>query len=97
MTALLDRPSLFDAVDPAIARRALATSAVARRHRRGAEQVAAVGGGGTLEAVVSGVWEALSAHRAAQCLVCGGQMVPRCDAAGRPRGGRCADCGATLG
>ncbi len=97
-TALLERPgSLFESViDPAVAQRALAASAVAQR-RAAAEQAAAVGGRVTLEAAVFSAWEALSTHRTATCIVCDGHMHPRYGAQGRPVGGRCADCGSTLG
>ena len=61
-----------------------------------------VGGGGraTLEEVLSGAWEGLVAGRAVGCLVCGSQqgLKPRYGASGpAPVGGRCADCGSTLG
>jgi len=55
-------------------------------------------GGATLETAVVRVWEDLIAHRSVACLVCGGQMKPRYGASGMsPVGGRCADCGSTLG
>jgi hypothetical protein len=82
-----------DAVDPAIAQRALAASAVARR----AAAASSVSDGTTLEAAVSGAWEVLVAHRVVSCVVCGGAMAPRYGAAGTPLGGRCADCGSSLG
>jgi hypothetical protein len=52
----------------------------------------------TLESVVVRVWEDLIAHGSVACLVCGGRMKPRYGASGMsPVGGRCADCGSTLG
>ncbi len=97
MSVVADRPSLFDSpIDPAVAQRALAASAVAQG-ARSYEKAVAVGGRVTLEATVIGVWEALSAHRVAPCLVCGGRMAPRYGAASKPLGGRCSDCGSTFG
>jgi len=44
----------------------------------------------TLDDLLTGVWEGLSARRAVPCPVCAGEMEP-VDA-----GGRCGECGATL-
>ena len=55
-------------------------------------------GGPTLESVITRAWEGLGAHRGVGCPVCGGHMAPRYGASGiAPVGGRCADCGTTLG
>lgn len=55
-------------------------------------------GGPTLEGVITGAWEGLAAHRGVGCPLCGGHMAPRYGASGmEPVGGRCADCGTTLG
>jgi hypothetical protein len=55
-------------------------------------------GGPTLEGAITRAWEGLAAHRGVGCPVCGGQMAPRYGAAGAaPVGGRCHDCGSTLG
>lgn len=55
-------------------------------------------GGPTLEGVIVRAWEGLAAHRGVGCPLCGGHMAPRPRASGlEPVGGRCADCGATLG
>jgi len=55
-------------------------------------------GGPTLEGVIVRAWEGLTAHRGVGCPLCGGHMAPRYGASGtEPVGGRCADCGTTLG
>lgn len=55
-------------------------------------------GGPTLEGVIVGAWEGLAAHRGVGCPLCGGRMAPRYGASAmEPVGGRCADCGTTLG
>lgn len=52
----------------------------------------------TVADVVAGAWEGLVAHRGVECPLCGGTMKPRYGAAGMtPVGGRCTDCGTTLG
>jgi len=48
--------------------------------------------GPTLEDVLSGAWEELSAHRAAACLVCNGAMEPRYGSGPSAVGGRCRRC-----
>jgi hypothetical protein len=48
--------------------------------------------GRTLEDVLSGVWEELSAHHAATCLVCDGVMEPRYGSGPFAVGGRCRHC-----
>jgi hypothetical protein len=53
--------------------------------------------GRTLEDVVSGAWEELSAHRAAACPICDGVLVPRYGSGPSPVGGRCRSCGTELG
>jgi hypothetical protein len=52
--------------------------------------------GRTLDDVLVGAWEGLTAHHAVACLVCGGAMTPRHGATGAPAGGRCSGCGSTL-
>jgi hypothetical protein len=55
------------------------------------------GGGLTLEGLLSGAWEGLAARASVACPVCTGDMRPRgADAAGRPVGGGCRDCGTEL-
>jgi hypothetical protein len=53
--------------------------------------------GRTLEDVLSGAWEELSAHRAAACPVCDGLMEPRYGSGPFAVGGRCRDCHSELG
>jgi hypothetical protein len=51
----------------------------------------------TLDELIVGVWEDLTAHHAAACPVCGEGMRPRYGSGPAPVGGRCAGCGSTLG
>jgi hypothetical protein len=53
--------------------------------------------GRTLEDVVSGAWEDLSAHRVAACPICEGFIEPRYGSGPSAVGGRCRDCGTQLG
>ena len=48
--------------------------------------------GRTLEDVLSGAWEDLTAHRTAACPICGGAMRPRYGSGPSPVGGRCREC-----
>jgi hypothetical protein len=57
-------------------------------------------GGPTLDRAITQTWEGLVAGRAVGCLICGSErgMAPRYGASGpAPVGGRCTDCGSTLG
>jgi hypothetical protein len=56
----------------------------------------AASGGPTLDDLVVGVWEGLTAHRTVACLACGEAMVPRYGAGHAPVGGRCSSCGTTI-
>lgn len=53
-------------------------------------------GGRTLEDLLSGAWEDITAHRAAACPICDGAMAPRYGSGPSPVGARCRDCGAEL-
>ena len=53
--------------------------------------------GPTLEDVLSGAWEELSAHRAAACPICDGVMEPRYGSGPSAVGGRCRGCRTELG
>lgn len=55
-----------------------------------------VDGEPTLDDLLAGVWEGLSARRAVRCPVCVGEMVPVVTAGAGGVSGRCEDCGATL-
>jgi hypothetical protein len=54
------------------------------------------GGEPTLDDVIVGAWEGLTAHRPVACPVCEGELVPQYSAHPRPVGGRCRDCGSEL-
>jgi hypothetical protein len=54
------------------------------------------GGGPTLDAVVSGAWEELTAHAVVDCPLCEGELVPEYGSHARPIGGRCRSCGTRL-
>jgi hypothetical protein len=54
-------------------------------------------GGRTLDELIVGVWEDLTAHRAVACPICGGSMSPRYGSGAAPVGGRCASCHSSLG
>jgi len=53
--------------------------------------------GRTLEELLSGAWEDLTAHRTATCPICDGAMEPRYGSGASAVGGRCRDCGTDLG
>jgi hypothetical protein len=50
----------------------------------------------TLDELLAGVWEGLTAHRVVSCPVCRADMRPEYGAHSLPVGGRCQGCGATL-
>lgn len=54
------------------------------------------GGEPSLDELISGVWEVLTARQPVGCPVCGGEMEPQYAAHSRPIGGRCGDCGSAL-
>jgi hypothetical protein len=54
-------------------------------------------GGATLDDLLSGAWEGLTAGASsAVCPVCGGALEPRWSAGAGVVGGRCRDCGSEL-
>jgi hypothetical protein len=59
-------------------------------------QGAGPGGGLTLEGLLSGAWEGLSARASVACPVCSGRMGLRSGSRAAPAAGRCDDCGAEL-
>jgi len=65
--------------------------------RREAPPAAEGRGRRTLDEVIVGVWEDLTAHHAVACPVCGGAMRPRYGSGAAPVGGRCTSCHSTLG
>lgn len=52
--------------------------------------------GRTLEDVLSGAWEDLTAHRTAACPICDGALEPRYGAGPSAVGGRCRSCRSEL-
>jgi hypothetical protein len=71
----------------------------ARRRRRPESAPSlfdSVGGEPTLDEVLAGVWEGLTAHRVVSCPVCGADMEPRYGTHALPIAGRCQGCAATL-
>jgi hypothetical protein len=65
--------------------------------RRDAPPAAEGRGRRTLDELIVGVWEDLTAHHAAACPVCSESMRPRYGSGAAPVGGRCGGCGSTLG
>ena len=54
-------------------------------------------GGATLDDLVSGAWEGLTAAASSTaCPVCHGELEPRWSAGAGVVGGRCRDCGSEL-
>ncbi len=53
-------------------------------------------GGLTLDELITGVWEGLSASQTVRCPACGGAMTPARNAGPRLVAGTCADCGSGL-
>jgi hypothetical protein len=54
------------------------------------------GGGPTLDQLVSGAWEELTAHAVVECPLCAGELEPEYGQQALPIGGRCRRCGTTL-
>ena len=55
------------------------------------------GGGATLDDLLSGAWEGLTAAVSpTACPVCRGELEPRWSAGAGVVGGRCGDCGSEL-
>jgi hypothetical protein len=52
--------------------------------------------GRTLEDVISGAWEDLTAHRTATCPICSAEMTPRYGSGASAVGGRCTKCSGEL-
>jgi len=48
--------------------------------------------GRTLEELLFGAWEDLTAHRTATCPICNGTMEPRYGSGPSAVGGRCREC-----
>jgi hypothetical protein len=54
------------------------------------------GGEPTLDDLIVGAWEGLTAHAAVACPVCDGELEPEWGAHSRPVAGRCKSCGSVL-
>jgi hypothetical protein len=54
------------------------------------------GGGPTLDDVVSGAWEELTAHAVVECFLCESELEPVYGSHALPIGARCRGCGTTL-
>lgn len=50
----------------------------------------------TLDELIAGVWEGLTADRPADCPVCAAEMRPEYGGGAQPIGGRCGSCGSAL-
>jgi hypothetical protein len=55
-----------------------------------------VGGEPTLDDLLSGAWEGLTAHKSVACPVCGDAMTPEYGVHALPIGGGCRGCGSRL-
>ena len=51
----------------------------------------------SLDDLVVGAWEGVTAHRTVACPVCEGRLTPRYGAGRAAVGGACSDCGSQLG
>jgi hypothetical protein len=56
----------------------------------------AVGGEPTLDELLAGVWEGLTAYDAVRCPVCHDRMAPEYGVGPTPAVGRCERCGSTI-
>ncbi len=53
-------------------------------------------GGLTLDELITGVWEGLSAGQTVRCPACDGPLRPAGESGSRRAGGTCGDCGSHL-
>jgi hypothetical protein len=95
-------PTLFDPAQAATTARVDAGERSSPRARvdageRSSSLPVAAGSGETLDRLVVTSWERLASRADAPCLVCGGTMEPAYGTQAVPIGGRCRDCGTTLG
>ena len=83
--------------EPGSARSGVEMRAPVAAPARGADQpMVQQDGGPTLDDVLVGVWEGLTAHRTVACPACGEAMTPRYSAGPAPVGGRCMSCRTTI-
>jgi hypothetical protein len=90
----LDAPATEDVPDAGDAEQRDAHDADPRGE---APPAAAARGRRTLDELIVGAWEGLTAHHTVDCPVCEAAMTPRYGSGATPVGGRCRGCGATLG
>jgi len=100
----IERPSILgiERDEPHVGARALPDDA--GHHRRVGQDDAddregatpEVGGAPTLDDLLTGVWDALTAERPASCPMCGGHLEARYGSGHAPVAGRCTNCGTEL-
>ncbi len=93
MNTLTARPAI-----PALTALSGGAGAVAPRRTAGRPRSLfdGAGGGPTLDHLVSGAWEELTAHAVVECPLCDGELVPEYGSHALPVAGRCRSCGTTL-
>lgn len=96
LTLDLFRPSILDPIEEDDVPTLRDLRGVAARGHRARVAASDTGGGLTLDDLLVGVWEGLSAHRTVACPACGEEMTPRYGAGPAPVGGRCRGCGTTI-
>jgi len=67
-----------------------------RLHRDPGSLFDGLGGEPTLDEVLAGAWEGLTAHSVVACPVCGDDMQPEYGAHSLPISGKCIGCGTTI-
>jgi hypothetical protein len=87
---------LLDAAPRTLPSRGKPRAGVAYRSDRSPSRAAVDEGNRTLDDVLSGAWEGLSAAAPVTCPVCAGELTPRWSAGAGVVGGRCGDCGTEL-
>ena len=87
---------LLDAGPRTLPSRGAPRAGVAYRSDRSPDRAAVDERNRTLDDVLSGAWEGLSAAAPVACPVCAGELTPRWSAGAGVVGGRCRDCGSEL-
>jgi hypothetical protein len=96
LTLDLFRPSILDPIEADDVPNVRDVRGVAADRDRARVSASDTGGGLTLDDLLVGVWEGLSAHRTVACPACGEAMTPRYGAGSAPVGGRCGGCRTTI-
>jgi hypothetical protein len=96
LTLDLFRPSILDPIEEDDVPTVRDVRGVASGRDRTRVTASDTGGGPTLDDLLVGVWEGLSAHRTVACPACGEAMTPRYGAGSAPVGGRCRSCRTTI-